>query len=225
MKKTTLILFTIFAISLMAVDHTQTTEGPFEDYQKNPNFETFRAANADFEKTIKADPNDEFSRMMRSYLLSMELDRSLEYFQANIDSLENGTKFQYANLLLGMNKYDEAIKIYDSITEAIPKWACPWRHKGEALMKIDKWEEAEIATQKSIDVRPDHYDALVQLAVIQKHLDKKEAALKSIEKAISLMDQNDEEEISDKSVYQVYIDVLLLNNMEDKAKEIEKKIQ
>ena len=89
----------------------------------------------------------------------------------------------------------------------------------------DKSYSQVIATQKSIDVRPDHYDALVQLAVIQKHLDKKEAALKSIEKAISLMDQNDEEEISDKSVYQVYIDVLLLNNMEDKAKEIEKKIQ
>ena len=198
---------------------------PLADYQKNPNFETFQAANADFDKAIKADPNDEFSSIMRAYLLSMELDRSLQYFEQNIDSLETGTKFQYANLLLGMNRFEDALKVYDIITEAIPKWSCPWRHKGETLMKLDRWEEAETATQKSIDVRPDHYDAFVQLAEIQKHLDKKEAALKSIEKAVSLMDENDEEEISKNYIYQLYADILLLNNMQDKADAIQMKIK
>jgi tetratricopeptide (TPR) repeat protein len=92
-------------------------------------------------------------------------------------------------------------------------------------MKLDRWEEAETATQKSIDVRPDHYDAFVQLAEIQKHLDKKEAALKSIEKAVSLMDENDEEEISKNYIYQLYADILLLNNMQDKADAIQMKIK
>jgi len=223
MKKLSIVIITVtLFIALSAVDHAPHSDGAFSEYQTNPNFQNFQKAATEFNTAIEADTKDVDSRMMQANLYNMELDRSLNYFAANLDSLDTRTKFSYANLLLSLNRPDECIPIYEQLNSAIPKWACPWRHKGEALLKSGKWEAAELATQQSVNVRPDHYDAYVQLAEIQKHLGKNAEALGAIEKALELMTVNGEEDVTDNHVYQLYIDILKLNDQPEKATEIEK---
>jgi len=152
----------------------------------------------------------------------MELDRTLSELGKSAENLDTGLKFNYANLLLSLNRFEAAIELYDQLNAGFPQWSCPWRHKGEAYLKLGKLGKAEEVTQISIDVREDHYDAYIQLAEVQKRLGKNITALASIEKAVSLMDKKAaDEEITDQEVFQLYVEILRLNDQQNKADEIE----
>ncbi len=137
-------------------------------------------------------------------------DRPLEILAANIDSLSSKTKFSYANFLLDLNRFEESIQIYNSLNDEYPNWSCPWRHKGEALLKMERYEVAEVVTIKAIEVREDHFDAYVQLAKIQKKLGKYKDALQTLEKGLSYHESDPEEEISNEEVEALYNELLKL---------------
>ena len=177
MKKLLILLFIVLATFLIAEEgkHDNSEFEHFNNYRNEQNAENFNTAiNHYFQNE-----NDYSSNLMLSYLCFMELEKNLEILETNLDSLTTRTKFSYANLLLELGKLDESIAIYDKINEDVPKWSCPWRHKGEAFMKMEKLEDAEEATLKAIETREDHFDAYVQLAHIQKDMKKYEEALKS----------------------------------------------
>ncbi|MEA1973083.1 MAG: hypothetical protein U9N34_07320, partial [Candidatus Cloacimonadota bacterium] len=113
------------------------------------------------------------------------LKATTEHFEANFDSLETRTKFQYGNLLLEMGKYKESIEIYNSLNESSPKWSCPWRHKGEAYYNLNDLANAEKSFLKAIETRIEHYDAYVWLAKTQKEMGRYKEALKSLEIGLS----------------------------------------
>lgn len=226
MKKKLLIgVIALFAITALAENHEHNSEGQFAKYQKEQTTENFNNALNELNEKIDKDSTDTNSRIMISYLFMMELDRNNSYFNENIENLDNRTKFGYANLLLEMGKYNESIKVYNLLNAEFPKWSCPWRHKGEAHYKSSQLEEAELATIKSIEVRPDHYDAFVQLAEIQRDLGKKTEALKSIESAVKLMSENTEEDVTDNHVYILYAEILELNNQIEKAEKYRNKVK
>jgi len=151
------------------------------DYQKEKSAENFNSAINFYQEKIKADSSDFGSNLMIGYLCLSEISRILTLCEENIDQLKPKTQFQYANLLLSLNEFDESIKIYDKINESTPKWSCPWRHKGEAFYKKNDFEKAEEAFKKAIETRITHYDAYVWLARAQKKSGKMEEALKSLE--------------------------------------------
>ena len=182
MKKIVLIII-VMASSLLFAEGEIMEK--FTKYQEEPTFENFQTAISHYEKLIKADAGNTMARTLTSYLYMMRLDETVEYFEANFDSLETKTKFQYGNLLLEMGKYKESIEIYNDLNEASPKWSCPWRHKGEAFYRIEKMEKAEEAFLKAIETRAEHYDAYVWLAKAQKELGKYKEALKSLETGLS----------------------------------------
>jgi len=137
----------------------------------------------------------------------MELEKNLEVLGSNLDSLNTRTKFSYANLLLELGKLDESIIIYDKLNEDVPKWSCPWRHKGEVLIKQNKLLEAETATLMAIETREDHFDAYVQLAKIQKDMKKYEEALKTLNKGLSYYSSDPEEEVTDEEVIELKLEL------------------
>jgi len=199
MKKIVLmVLFVILASILFAGDgkHDNSEFEHFNNYKNEQNAENFNTAiNHYFQNE-----NNYSSNLMLSYLCFMELEKNLEVLELNLDSLTTRTKFSYANLLLELGKLDESIVIYDKLNEDVPKWSCPWRHKGEVLMKQNKLAEAETATLMAIETREDHFDAYVQLANIQKDMKKYEEALKSLNKGLSYYSSDPEEEVTDEEV-------------------------
>jgi len=194
MKKLVISLFIVLVTICFAGQHDYTE---FNEYQENPTYENFlKAANgyqAQTDSTYTAN-------LMLAYLYKMQLDLEIKVLEENYDSLTTRTKFSYANLLLDLGKLDESIVIYDKLNEDVPKWSCPWRHKGEVLMKQNKLAEAETATLIAIETREDHFDAYVQLAHIQKDMKKYKEALKSLNRGLSYYSSDPEEEVTDEEI-------------------------
>jgi len=100
---------------------------PFQVYSKDQTPENFISAYNAYNTQMK-DTADYAAVAMLAWLSYYELDRNLEALKANVASLTNMNKFQYANIYLELARYDEAIPLYEQLNEKSPKWSCPWRH-------------------------------------------------------------------------------------------------
>jgi len=201
MKKLLIVLF-IVLVTMCFAKHDDYAE--FNEYQENPTYENFLKAADGYQEQIDSTYS---ANIMLAYLYKMQLDQEILVLKENLDSLTTRTKFSYANLLLELGKLDESIVIYDKLNEDVPKWSCPWRHKGEVLMKQNKLAEAETATLMAIETREDHFDAYVQLAHIQKDMKKYEEALKSLNKGLSYYSSDPEEEVTDEEVMELKLEL------------------
>ncbi len=159
MQKYIFLIITILFITILTAE-THSENELFNAYQQNQSFENFQKAVKHYNAKCE-EAEDNTSVLMMSYLHTMELHRNLDILKNNLDSLDTRTKFSYANLLLELGEFDESIAIYDKLNEDFPKWSCPWRHKGEALMKQQNHKDAELATMKAIETREDHFDAYI----------------------------------------------------------------
>ncbi|MCF7919018.1 MAG: tetratricopeptide repeat protein [Candidatus Cloacimonetes bacterium] len=180
MKRSVIILLAalLLSISLWGEGEESSDYAKFQAYMAEPSGESFQEANAYY-----LGFQDDMSGILQMYLHWEELNRLIAGFAARSDSLDLGTSFQYANLLLAIGRYEEAIPIYDRLNVESPQWSCPYRHKGEAYLKLDKLSEAEASLLKSIEVRQDHYDAYVMLAEVYNAQGRYEEALKTLEES------------------------------------------
>ena len=101
-----------------------------------------------------------------AWLHMFELDRYLELLKEHEGELKNMQKFQYANMLLELDRNEDAIAVYEKLNEASPKWSCPWRHKGQAYFQMKNYAEAEKALLMAIETRVEHYDAYMWLSEV-----------------------------------------------------------
>ncbi|MEA2095465.1 MAG: hypothetical protein U9P73_02060 [Candidatus Cloacimonadota bacterium] len=194
MKKLLILLFIVLVTICFAGQHDYTE---FNEYRENPTYENFLKAAGSYQAQIDSTYT---ANLMLAYLYNMQMNKEIKVLEEHYDSLTTRTKFSYANLLLELGRLDESIAIYDKINEDVPKWSCPWRHKGEVLMKQNKLAEAETATLMAIETREDHFDAYIQLAHIQKDMRKYKEALKSLNKGLSYYSSDPEEEITDEEI-------------------------
>ena len=186
----------------------------FQIYQENSNFENFRKAIEHYNSNLSQDKDNFESNLYLSYLYFMEMNRNLERLKNNFDVLDNRTKFSFANLLLNLGRYDESITYYEKLNQESPNWSCPWRHKGEALMKLNRFEEAEKALQKAIETREEHYDAYVMLAEVQKEMGKYREALQTLNKGFSYKGkdiEDSEDEVTELDVKFLHLELLKRN--------------
>jgi tetratricopeptide (TPR) repeat protein len=156
----------------------------FSIYLKDRTPENFLKAVEHYE-SVRADTADYGAAVVLAYLNLIELVKNLGILEENKDELTSKNMFSYANILLEMERYDEAIALYGILNEKSPKWSCPWRHKGEALWKQGELADAVIALNKAIETRETHYDAYVMLAEVYNDLDECEKALETLEKGLT----------------------------------------
>ena len=200
MKKLVLIIIVI-ASSLLFAEDDMLKE--FNKYQENPTYENFITASNYFEGILKEDATNSQARLFVIYLHEMRMNSNMEYLSNNIENIDMKTKFQYANLLLELGQFENSIEIYNVLNENVPKWSCPWRHKGEAYYKSGDMTGAEVAFLKAIETRKEHYDAYVWLAKAQKELGKYKEALASLETGLSYKGkdiEDSEEEVATSEV-------------------------
>ena len=228
--KRMLIFFTL-VISLpftLCFAETPPESNHFQDYFADPSFSTFEKAFESYSTQLSENAEDNNSRMMLSYLYMLEIERMLGEFETRIDSLAPNIKFQYANLLLGIGKYEECIEIYEGLNIEYPDWSCPWRHKGEAYFKSDELEQAEIALKRAIETRVEHYDAYVMLAEVKEEMGNYTDALATLETGFSYKGKDIEdpdEEITDLDVQFLYLRLLKVNKMQDEYEQQRMKLE
>jgi len=227
MKK--IILCAILICATLTILHAQDSEAnPFRDYYADPNITTFENAFKHYSTQLADNEDDDSARLMLSYLYVTELDRMLVQFEARVDSLASKFQFQYANLLLELRRYDEAIETYEILNASFPDWSCPWRHKGEAYFKSNNLIQAETALKKAIETRIEHYDAYVMLAEVQEAMGKNAEALKTLETGFSYKGkdvEDPEKELTDLDVQFLYLKLLKANDKQEAYTQQKEKLQ
>lgn len=203
MKK---IIYIAFGLMLLNLCFAQ--ESPVTKYLQNQNLDTYKQA---VDYLVKMDTDGETgmqAKLNLAYISNLESLRLLDLAKENLDNLKPGERFALANLFLEMDKYPEAIEIYDLLNEATPLWSCPWRHKGEAMYKSGNFESAKIALGKAIETNEEHYDAYIWYAKTLYELKEYKQALTALETAFNLTEENEESEfdmvLSEEELNQLY---------------------
>jgi len=192
-----------FAVIIMLLGSLYAETNPLNTYFESPSAVTFTAAYNFCADKLAQDSTQVSYKILMANLAVMESNRIAEDIYPQVDNLEAGGKFQFANLLLAQNKFEEAIDIYSDLNLNYSTWSCPWRHKGQALYNLKRYKDAETSLTKAIETNTEHYDAYVWMARTQFELKKYKAALKNLETAMSLNPQAEEssdEVISDQSI-------------------------
>ncbi|HSG28360.1 MAG TPA: tetratricopeptide repeat protein [Candidatus Krumholzibacterium sp.] len=209
----------LMAGSAMAQDAEKT---PIRVYLDDRTPENFVKAFEAYEQQY-ADSADNGALVYLAYINMLEMNRYLGLLGEGLDGLSNKQKFSYANMLLGLGRYDDAIDVYKVLNEKSPKWSCPWRHRGEAYWKSKDYENAVMCLEKAIETRETHYDAYTMLAEVLSDMGDYEKALATLEKGLTYYGKDIEdssEEVSDTDVHFLYYDLLKRNGKEEKAARI-----
>lgn len=203
---------------LSAADDIMTA---FMEYNQNPTEENLIKALEYYHTNKEEQPDDYYSSLLLSYIHYMELNNYIRHLNDNIDSLEVRTQFQFANLLLSLNQYDQSLEIYDLITDRVPQWSCAWRHKGEAYYYAGELEEAELALNESIRTRIEHYDAYVWLSFVQKELGRYSEALETLETGLTYYGKDIEDPDEEVDALDVKFLLLELYDKNDRTEDYE----
>lgn len=209
MNKNQIIVLVFFIAAHLFGQHGSSDFEEYMNYQKEPTFENLVKAVEYYNAQLEED-SKYTAHLMLAHIFQNEFQKNMNILEEELDSLSTRNKFSYANLLLDIGQFEKSLPIYNKLNEDFPKWSCPWRHKGEALLKMERYEVAEVVTIKAIEVREDHFDAYVQLAKIQKKLGKYKDALQTLEKGLSYHESDPEEEISNEEVEALYNELLKL---------------
>lgn len=176
-----ILAFVLIFSSLMADD----LMSKFVEYNRDRTEENMLSALRFYHNQKENQPDEYQIPILLSYIHYLELNNYIMFLHDNIDSLNVRNKFQFANLLLSLNQFDQSLEIYHLITDQVPQWSCAWRHKGEAYYYAGELEEAELALQESISTRIEHYDAYVWLAFVQKEQERYEQALQTLQTGLT----------------------------------------
>ncbi len=216
MIKNTVIILVI--VSFCSILTAEDLFDRFMEYQQNPTEEKLLETLQYYNQLQKEDPEDYQIPLLLAHVHYLELNKYIMTLYDNVDSLYVSTKFQFANLLLSLNQYEQSLEIYNLITESTPQWSCAWRHKGEAYFYSGELEKAEAALLEAINTRREHYDAYVWLALVQKEQDRYVDALQTLETGLSYYG----EDIEDPEEELDALDVkFLLLELYDKNEKIE----
>lgn len=188
------------------------SESPVRAYLSKPSLESYATAVEYLNSLDQEKPEAMQAKLNLAYIANHEARRLMDMAVQNIDKLSPGERFSLANMYLGMDKYPEAIKIYDGINEANPKWSCPWRHKGEAHYKAGDYAASARALESSIETNREHYDAYVWYAKALYKLSRYAEAKKALDTAMELdpeeEDSHFDEELPEDEIEQLYQDIL-----------------
>ena len=209
MKKLSLI-----TLGLLVFIFCLAQESPVTLYLQNQTLETYQQAVNYLLQLDKEENSGMQAKLNLAYISNLEALRLMELAKADIDNLKPGERFALANLYLEMDKYADAISIYNLLNEATPKWSCPWRHKGEALFKSGKYDAAKKSLEMAIETNKEHYDAYLWYAKTLYELKDYKNALSALETAFDLTEELEDSEydqvIAEEDINQLYQELLKL---------------
>ena len=192
-------------LSMLAFVFAEEAANPISMYMEKPTTESFaKAVSYIAEQDNKGEGMG--MQLTLAYIANAEVNRIMEL--AKTSKLSPGESFSLANLYLSMEKYPEAIAIYNQINTDTPAWSCPWRHKGEALYEMKDYKGAVKSLEQAIETNKEHYDAYIWMAKTLYELKKYKEAKNYLEIAFKLDSApehgSSDEAMADKEVQDLY---------------------
>lgn len=221
------LVLTLVIAALAAAGAEAQEKSPFRVYLDERTPENFIAAYEHYEQ-MRGDTVNHGAAVVLGYLAMYEMQRNLDLLEEHAADLSTRQKFQYANILLALERYDESIELYTQINEASPRWSCGWRHRGEAYWKKGELEKAVECLEKSIETRETHYDAYVFLAKVLRDMKRYPEALETLEKGLTYYGkdiEDPEEEVASVDVAFLHLDLLEKCGLAEKHRELYKKVK
>jgi len=102
-------------------------------------------------------------------------------------NLQSDKWFNKGSTFADLDRYEEALKAYDTAIKLKPNVYSTWFNKGVALYELGRCDEALKAYDKVIELKPDHAYAWYNRGLALTLLHRYEEALKALEKAIELI--------------------------------------
>jgi tetratricopeptide (TPR) repeat protein len=93
---------------------------------------------------------------------------------------------QRARRAIGVEQYDDALKILDETIALLPDWAEGWNARATVRYLDDDYNGSMADIAQTLKRDPNHLGALMGMAAILQALDKKEDALKVYERALKI---------------------------------------
>ena len=120
--------------------------------------------------------------------LELELSKKDSHKDTPFDSIEDALR--EADNHLVWERYEQAIEIYDLITDVMPEHTIAWNHKGSAYNEIGRYEEAIKCFDESLKYNPNFFKAWYNKAFVLDKLNRLDESLECYEKALELSPEN-----------------------------------
>ena len=121
-------------------------------------------------------------------MLELELNKKDSIKDTPFDSIEDA--LAEADSCLIWENYDEAIKIYDLITDVMPEHSIAWNHKGSAYNELGRYEEAIECFNEALKYDPNFFNVWYNKAFVSDKLNRLDDAIECYEKALELSPDN-----------------------------------
>lgn len=126
--------------------------------------------------------------------------------------------YHQANTLLQLQRYQEALTIYEKAGDIKPDYPQAWYGQGQALFQLKKYEQALMVYDQAIQLQPDYLEAWNNRGLVLVNLKRYSEALATFDKALEL--KNDAPQ-----VWQAKGDVFIkINNYNNAVKAYEQAI-
>jgi tetratricopeptide (TPR) repeat protein/tRNA A-37 threonylcarbamoyl transferase component Bud32 len=118
--------------------------------------------------------------------------------------------YNQGNTLIQLQRYEEALAVYEKAGEIKPNYPQAWYGQGKALFQLKKYPEALLAYDKAIQIQPNYLEAWSNRGFVLVSLKRYSEALAAFDKALQL--KND-----DPKVWQIKADILVKINQYNNA--------
>ena len=116
------------------------------------------------------------------YIEAIELfNKSLEIEPENQDAI-----IFKGDSLRALGHYKEAIECYNSVLALNPNYDLVYNYKGEVMYETGRYDEAKYCFEKALSIDPQNAEAFYNIAILFVKVNKKDDAIKYLERAIKI---------------------------------------
>ncbi|WP_138500400.1 tetratricopeptide repeat protein [Nostoc sp. PA-18-2419] len=94
------------------------------------------------------------------------------------------------NTLFDLQRYQEALAVYEKAVNIRPDYVQGWNGQGRTLLELKKYKEALAAYDKAIQIKPDYLEAWIGRGFVLGNLQHYQEAIASFNKALELNNKN-----------------------------------
>ncbi|MBC6431432.1 tetratricopeptide repeat protein [Nostoc sp. HG1] len=96
------------------------------------------------------------------------------------------------NTLFDLQRYQDALEIYEKAVNIRPDYAQGWNGQGKTLSKLKKYKDALAAYDRAIQIQPDYFEAWSGRGFVLGNLQRYQEAIASFDKALQLNNESSE---------------------------------
>ncbi|WP_017316865.1 serine/threonine-protein kinase [Mastigocladopsis repens] len=108
------------------------------------------------------------------------------YIMNAVNSVNATELYKQANTLYELQRYEDALSVYEKAVNIRPDYAQAWNGQGKTLYEVKEYKEALAAYDKAIQIEPDYLEAWSGRGFTLNKLQRYQEAVASFDKALQL---------------------------------------